>query len=100
VGHVDDRAAHRDARVQEHDVHRAHLLERGVGERRHRLAVAHVAHHALGPRALRAQLLDRGVERSALDVGDHEVNALARHHLGGREADPARATRDHGHPVA
>ena len=99
VGHVHDRATHGNARVEEDDVNGAHLLESGIGERLHGRAVAHVAQHAFGSGALRAQLRNRGVERGALDVGEHEAHALACQRLRGREPDPAGATRDHRHAV-
>jgi hypothetical protein len=35
-----------------------------------------------------------------LDIGDDEQRALAHKRLGGREADPARAARDHRNAVA
>jgi hypothetical protein len=99
VGHAHDRAAHRDARVEEYDVHAAHRIECSVGQGVDRLAVADVAHDALRLHAERADLRDRGVERAALDVGEHEAHALARERLCGGEADTARAARDHRHPI-
>ena len=90
---LDDVAAATDPGVVAEQIDAAEAFEHGIGQRLHRGGIADIGRHGDDP-----ELGGGDVERLALDVGDHDLHALAREAGGHGPADPARTPRDDGDP--
>ena len=97
-GRSDDRSA-TDTRVVEDDVRGAEHLERRVAQRFDVSQLRHVAVDADDLSTVGAEVGHGVVERSLLDVPEHEPRASLGEPLRRREPDPARAARDDRRPA-
>ena len=85
-----------DPGVVAHHLDRTEVIERGVAQRLHRLEAGHVGHHPDGVGPSGAQLGHGGVEGFGLDVGEHDLHALAGEALPHGPPDTAGAPGDDG----
>ena len=86
----------RDTCVVAQHMYLAVPLEGTIPQRLDLVQTRHIRLDADYVQVLRLQLADRGIERISLDVGEHDLHALAGESLGQAAADAAGGAGDHG----
>ena len=92
-------AEHGNSGIIEHDVDAAVMGDRLLREIEDRVGIAHIADDRQQIGARRAQARRLAIEIRLLDVGHHDLHALADEPFGHAQTDPARRPRHDRDPT-